>query len=521
MRKHTSWLAAGILTMALAIGGMAAGGKCVRAESVNPSLLRQNVADGEEIQQVGTTSSSAATKRAWKKIDGVCYNGSGAAIDGAITRGIDVSEWQGKINWSKVKNSDIDFAFIRISYGISYLDKYYDYNMTQATAAGIPVGTYVYSKATTTATALAEAQLAIEQMKGYKVSYPVVYDIEYSGMSSLSKTKIAQLALAFCNEIKAAGYTPMIYTNTEWYKNKINMSLLSGIDVWIASYSDKSLGPDRSTYQYGIWQCTAGNEGEGSYMRTTKGLVDGIPTDNNVDLNYGFVDYTQKVTPRWQARTEYVPAKTPSTAGITAGKSGWYTENGRKCYYVNGEKVKGWKQIGGKYYYFHPVSGNMYYNALVKQNGVIYYVNKKGVRATNCWVTKSGKTYYIGSKGVALKGSQRIKGKYYFFDLTTRVMYKSQKLVRDGKIYYYGANGVRYNSGFLTIKENGKSNTYYFQKNGLAKTGWLKLNGKRYYFYPSGSNKGVCAKHTRIKTASKMVYIFGSDGAYIRRYQGK
>ena len=78
------------------------------------------------------------------------YNGSGAEIPGVVTRGIDVSEWQGKINWQKVKNSDIDFAFIRISSGTDYMDKYYDYNMSSANEADLPVGTYVYSKATTT-----------------------------------------------------------------------------------------------------------------------------------------------------------------------------------------------------------------------------------------------------------------------------------------------------------------------------------------------------------------------------------
>ena len=86
----------------------------------------------------GTTR---ANSRAWQKINGVCYNGSGVEIPGAITRGIDVSEWQGTINWQSVKNSNVDFAFVRIAYGSNYLDKTYDYNMQQAEQAGVPVGT--------------------------------------------------------------------------------------------------------------------------------------------------------------------------------------------------------------------------------------------------------------------------------------------------------------------------------------------------------------------------------------------
>ena len=67
--------------------------------------------------------------KAWKKINGVCYNGSGKIIPGAITRGMDVSEWQGNIDWKQVKKSDIDFAFVRISYGLTHEDYTYDENM--------------------------------------------------------------------------------------------------------------------------------------------------------------------------------------------------------------------------------------------------------------------------------------------------------------------------------------------------------------------------------------------------------
>ena len=95
---------------------------------------------------------------------------SGEIIPGAITRGMDVSEWQGNIDWKQVKKSDIDFAFVRISYGLTHEDYTYDENMTNAELAGVPTGTYVYSTALSTTTALKEAQLAISKMQGYKVS---------------------------------------------------------------------------------------------------------------------------------------------------------------------------------------------------------------------------------------------------------------------------------------------------------------------------------------------------------------
>lgn len=170
---------------------------------------RSTVAEEEWAWAAGSSSSEkekeAVSKKAWQKINGVCYNGSGVEIPGAITRGIDVSEWQGKINWAGVKNCGVDFAFVRISYGSGYLDKTYDYNMEQAELAGVPVGTYVYSTATTTMGALKEAQLAISKMEGYKVSYPVVFDLEYSKAKSLSPQEVSMMALTFCNEVRKAG----------------------------------------------------------------------------------------------------------------------------------------------------------------------------------------------------------------------------------------------------------------------------------------------------------------------------
>ena len=92
--------------------------------------------------------------------------------------------------------------------------------MTQAEAAGVPVGTYVYSLAKTNKEALAEAQLAIRQMQGHKVSYPVAFDLEdEKTLGTLTKKEVSQIALTFCDEIRKAGYTPMLYMNLNWYNN--------------------------------------------------------------------------------------------------------------------------------------------------------------------------------------------------------------------------------------------------------------------------------------------------------------
>lgn len=519
MKKWKNWLSALLLTAVVGVG-LTAGQATVSAES-RPYDRSGNVAPEELVPNVGASSSaSKVSKNAWKKVNGVCYNGSGKAIPGAITRGIDVSEWQGKIDWQKVKGSDVDFAFVRICYGLSHLDTYYEYNMQQAELAGVPVGTYVYSLATTTTTALKEAQYAIQQMKGKKVAYPVVFDLEDATMGKLPKATVSKIALTFCDEVRKAGYTPMLYMNLDWYNNHVDWSLLSGsgLDVWIASYGDTISAPDSSKYTYTIWQCTDGNTEVG--LNSTKGLVAGIPTTNTVDMNFGFVDYTVKVVPRWEPQSGYVPATQPLYPDTTL-KKGLVTENGKTYYYVNGTKYTGWRRISGKYYYFSAVNGAMLKSKLFKVNGDIYYVDSKGVRATKKLVTKSKKKYYFGSDGKAVKGSYKLNGKYYYFDATSAYMRTNYKLVTaKGTIYYYGSDGVRVKSTFVTIKENNKNRTYYFGSNGKAYKGWHTIKGKKYYFYQgTGANAGVRAQSITLTDSKGTVSVFNKYGVCTKQYK--
>lgn len=443
----------------------------------------------------------AADPKAWQKINGICYNGSGQVIPGAITRGIDVSSWQGVIDWKKVKKSDVDFAFIRIAHGINQLDSQYEYNMTQAEAAGVPVGTYVYSLALTKTQAYEEARLAIKKMQGHKVSYPVVYDLEDISISSkLSKSEIADLAIVFCNEIRAAGYYPMLYCNLNWYDNYVDWSKLSGLDVWVARYGDSISAPSRTQYNYTIWQSTDGDGG--GRLRPTKGLIDGIPIYNNCDINFGFVDYTKKITPRSRCLSSY-----------SLMKNGWVEEDGKTFYYVNDQKVTGWRKISGKYYYFNKTKGLYRCKLLISPKKNICYVDKTGARVANRWITWDKKRYYMDSNGYALKGVHEINGKYYYFHPKNAYMYKNKKAVnKKGDIYYFGSNGARC-TGFCNIKETGKTNTYYFGKDGKACFGWKKVSGKYYYFYRKNSSRaGIMAKNTKIKNSKGRVYIFNRNG---------
>lgn len=166
--------------------------------------------------------------------------------------------------------------------------------------------------------------------------------------------------------------------------------------------------------------------------------------------------------------------------------------------------------------------GHLMKNRVLKQNGKIFYVDANGVRATNRWVGNGWNRYYIGRYGLALKGSQRIKGQYYYFDPTTRLMYRNKKVVRNGNIYYYGRDGIRFNKGFKTISENGTKHTYYFTKNGKAHKGWVSAGGRRYYFYQgTGSKAGMRAESTKLTSNTGTVYVFDKNGVCVKSYKKK
>ena len=456
----------------------------------------------------GKSARKAADEKAWRKIDGVCYNGSGEVIPGAITRGIDVSSWQEKIDWKKVKKSDVDFAFIRLIHGLDLVDKYYDYNIRNAVANGIPVGIYVYSKALTIPEAIEEAQYAIRRVRGYKISYPIVYDMEDGVHGALTNRQRTDLTIAFCNEIKKAGYYPMVYTNISWYEGKLDMSRLASYDVWLARFSDTIVGPDRDTYRYTIWQATGGDTSPG--MRPTKGLIDGIPTWNNADINFGFVDYTKKITPRYEALSSYTPTST--------GKTGWVSENEQTYYYLNGSRVKGIRKIGGDTFWFSSKDGHLFKNTMIYTAASGFkkmaYAGNSGALAKNAWVSWKGKKYYMGDDCYAVKRSQKIGDYFYYFHPLNGYMLTNYLLrLSGGRIYYYGGGGIRAANKFFTIThQNGRKYTYGFSKSGLAYTGWRTIGGKLYYFYEGDDWKtGVRAQNTTI-TIDGQLCTFDKDG---------
>ncbi|RKM54497.1 hypothetical protein D6853_13300 [Butyrivibrio sp. X503] len=200
--------------------------------------------------------------------DGVLSSGSGS-------RGIDVSKWNGSIDWKKVKNEGIDFAIIRCGYrgssaGALIEDPTFRANMKGAQAAGIKVGVYFFTQAVNEVEAVEEASMVINLCKGYGLSYPVYLDVEGSngrgdGISAAQRTANIK---AFCGTIQNAGYKAGVYANKTWFTSKINTSQLTNYKIWLAQYA---ASPTYNATRYDMWQYTS------------KGKVSGI--SGNVDMN--------------------------------------------------------------------------------------------------------------------------------------------------------------------------------------------------------------------------------------------
>lgn len=191
-------------------------------------------------------------------------------------RGIDVSKWNGNIDWDKVKNSGISFAMIREGWGKkspTQIDKKFKDNINGAKNAGVHAGVYHYCYADSVEDAINEAQFCLENIQGISLDYPIVIDIEDKEQLKLNNYQRTEIVKAFCNEVEKAGYYAMFYCNLNWLNNYFyKEQLIHKYDLWLAQWS-----VDRPSESCGIWQ----------YSST--GKINGI--EGNVDLDIAYKDY--------------------------------------------------------------------------------------------------------------------------------------------------------------------------------------------------------------------------------------
>jgi GH25 family lysozyme M1 (1,4-beta-N-acetylmuramidase) len=214
-----------------------------------------------------------------------------------VINGIDVSHWQGDIDYNKVKAAGYDFVMIRCGgcnhpKAGTYKDKKFEQNYKQALAAGMHIGVYVFDYSTTIAGAIQAADWLLKCIEGKRIDYPVAYDIEYDAYNINPNAPWSDMAIAACGRLEQAGYYTMLYTNPDWLSNKYDYNKVKRFDVWLANYS-KPFGEKPNTkYSHGIWQyCALGSAADvkAAPANVMLGSVSGCATA--CDVNYCYRDY--------------------------------------------------------------------------------------------------------------------------------------------------------------------------------------------------------------------------------------
>ena len=211
---------------------------------------------------------------------------------GGEWKGIDVSYWQGNIDWKAVADSGIDFAILRVGYrgyssGKMFEDSTFSRNARGAIANGIKIGVYFYSAAINEDEALQEAAWVCNRISGYGITYPVVYDFEDFGKyrcSELTGADVTKNALAFLNYVSSRGYSPMMYANPSDLSRYISRSSFP-MKFWLAHYV-KGAPEKKSSYSgsYQMWQYTS------------QGTVPGI--NGPVDMNIAYFGFKKAEQPK-------------------------------------------------------------------------------------------------------------------------------------------------------------------------------------------------------------------------------
>lgn len=266
--------------------------------------------------------------------------------------GIDVSEHNGKLDWAKIKAAGIKFAIIRTGYGVSHEDEQFVSNITGALAQGIPVGAYHFSYALNESGAKKEAAFCMKLLEPYKdkITLPIFFDFEYDTVSyaakqgvTLGKTAFNAHTVAFCEAVKAAGYTPGVYYNLDYKNSMVNDGMLGDYVQWYAQYANKS-----SWTGYDLWQYSS------------KHTINGL--SGYFDINV--------------ASDSFLEGKSPVVAGWEKNDKGWW--------YLRADgswPADGWEEIGGRMWRFDE-GGYLMTNATLEEGGLIYTFDDCGYYTT-------------------------------------------------------------------------------------------------------------------------------------------
>ena len=349
------------------------------------------------------------TIRRWtKRAAALCLAGALALIPSqhvqavgagsSIARGIDVSKHNLSIDWSQVPSSGVSFVFVKAGSTNSGVDPYFDANMRGANAAGLKTGVYLYSYAANVEQAQNEANLLLQWMSNYTVSYPVVYDVEDACHKNMSQAQLQDIINTFCSTIEAQGYYPVVYSSKNMFVNKIGNIKY---DKWVAQYAD--------ALQY---------EGAAFWQNTSHGSVPGIPT--RVDMDYQFKDYSSIIVAdgfasRGDQQVFY--ANYRMQRGCWAGwedkkyhldengfvqKGCWFEDESGRYFLAtkDGHALREDVTIEGVEYYFDE-NAVMQTGLVLRPDGNTYYYDATGALQKNVTVTIDDVVYEVNNKGIA------------------------------------------------------------------------------------------------------------------------
>ena len=277
----------------------------------------------DDSTEMNSCEADSLEPNSWRFENGVLIDSDNGDIDaqsltddplpnGAVARGIDVSNHQGTVDWNKVKAAGIDFAILKVGPVYGKPDDSFERNAAECERLGIPYGVYYYSYARSVEDANKEADRTLAWLDGHHPSLPVYYDLEDSYIlqdPDFSKDKLTQIAQAFCNRMEAVGFKSGIYANLNWLNNYLNSPSLSGYDHWVAQYN---------------WRC----DYAGSYsfwQYSSSGNVPGV--NGRCDMNYCFngsllnVD-DSKMHIQYEAHVSNIGWMSSKRDGSTAGTTG-------------------------------------------------------------------------------------------------------------------------------------------------------------------------------------------------------
>ncbi len=414
----------------------------------------------------------------------------------AATLGIDVSKYNGGIDWGAVAASGVSYTFIKVGSTKSGVDPLFAANVAGAQAAGIRTGVYIYSYATSVEAAVNEANLVLQWIEGYNINFPVAFDIEDKIQAGLDPGTVTAMCNAFCDVIAAAGYYPIVYTYTNFFKAHMTPELR--YDRWIAQYGDACEIPGHA-----IWQASS------------NGAIAGVPS--RVDINYMVKDYTGIIIPlgfiqrgddtyfynNYRMQFGWVDFNGMRYHMDAAGRmnKGWFTdESGLYYLSADGHALVGQNPVENDHYYFNAL-GQLQTGWITVADNQFYYNPANGGRMLTGWFNdETGMHYLFPGDGHMVKGAITIEEKNYLFS-STGSMLTDWQTVNGLKFYYNPADGAMVkgwlgditNRYYLSpvdghmvtgMQQIDKAN-YYFNADGVMQLGLVSAGDATYYFDPN------------------------------------